>query len=82
MKMYSVEQIKYILAMILTIAKGKFMSKSIVKYPYGYVSPINIRSPPYNRFFTLKIHKEKNAILNVGVEKYPVLSRNNIIKRY
>lgn len=45
------------------------------------MTPIEGKSIPHNRFFIMKIFREKNLIVQIGVEKNPIV-RNGVIKRY
>ena len=45
------------------------------------MTPIEAKTIPHNRFFTLKVFREKNIIFHIGVEKIPIL-KGGIIKRY
>ena len=66
------------------LADGRFLTKETLRGNYGYARPIvTNRAFPYNRFFTVKAFREKNLLVHVGVEKVPILSKNNtVIKRY
>ena len=43
--------------------------------------PLQVKTIPFNRFFSLKIFRDKNIFVHVGVEKVPVI-KNGVIKRY
>ena len=67
----------------MMISKGNFHGRSSkeVGGSFGYVTPIEAKTIPHNRFFSFKIFREKNIIFNVGVEKIPIV-RSSVIKRY
>lgn len=66
----------------MLLADGNFMNKAKTQDKYGYVRPIKTKSLPFNRFFNLKVFKNKNILVQIGVEKIPIVSKNNTIKRY
>ena len=50
------------------LSKGKFLSQAHIQSNiYGYVRAIKAQSFPYNRFFTMYVHKDKYILLNIGV---------------
>jgi hypothetical protein len=66
----------------MMLANGLFLQKSHAQGPFGYVRAIDAKSFSFNRFFTVKAFREKNFLVHIGVEKVPVVSRGNAIKRY
>ena len=73
---------KYILSIVMMLANGMFLQKSNVQGPFGYARAVDSKSFSYNRFFTVKAFREKNFLVHIGVEKVPIVYRNNEIKRY
>ena len=47
----------------------------------GNARPIVTKSIPFNRFFSVKILRERNMFVHIGVEKVPII-KGGIIKRY
>lgn len=74
-------QVLYVLGFVSYLAKGNFHSKEAASSEYGHVKPIHCKVVPFNRYFSCRIFKEKNVIVQIGVEKVPVI-KNGIIKRY
>jgi hypothetical protein len=66
----------------MMLADGKFFTKAECKDKYGYSKILQTKSWTCNRFFSTKIFREKNFIVHIGVEKIPILGKNNVIKRY
>lgn len=69
----------------MLLAEGNFYGRNSMrdgkKGQYGYITSINTKSIPHNRFFNMKIFREKNMLFSVGVEKIPIV-KGGIIKRY
>jgi hypothetical protein len=80
---FALNQLEYILSFVMLIAEGHFHGRNSknISGSYGFITPIETKTIPHNRFFSLKIFREKNVIFNVGVEKIPVV-KNGVIKRY
>lgn len=78
---YSIEQIYYVLGFIYYLSMGNFSGKSALYNNYGYARALSTKTVSFNRFFAVKIYKEKNLFVHIGVEKVPVI-KNGIIKRY
>lgn len=78
---YNYEEMLRVIGEVMLLANGRF--PGVKNYNQkSFVKPIDTKGFPFNRFFTYKLFKEKNMIIHIGVEKVPVVSRNNIIKRY
>lgn len=71
------------LGFVYFLAAGNFYLKSALPHnvQYGNARPLDILSIPFNRFFSVKIFREKNIFVHIGVEKTPVV-KNGVIKRY
>lgn len=83
---YAPNQIRYVLAFIKLLAQGDFYGRASLRTKkdsgeYGYVYHVNTKSIPYNRFFVMKLFREKNLLFSAGVEKKPIV-KNGVIKRY
>lgn len=66
----------------MLLADGNFYTRNTKDAtPYGYVESIEHRAIPHNRYFKIKIFREKTLLFNVGVEKIPIV-KQGIIKRY
>ena len=80
---YTLTQIEYILSFVMMLGEGNFHGRHSknLNGSFGYVTPIEVKAIPHNRYFTFKIFREKNILVHIGVEKIPVV-RNGIIKRY
>lgn len=71
------------LGFVCYLAAGNFCSKASLPFnaQYGYARSLDVSSIPFNRFFSVKIFREKNIFVHIGVEKVPVI-KNGVIKRY
>lgn len=47
----------------------------------GVARAIHAKTIPFNRFLSVKILRERNMFVHIGVEKVPVI-KNGLIKRY
>ena len=78
---YHIEQIYYVLGFVYYLALGNFSGKAALGNNYGYARCLATKTVALNRFFAVKIFKEKNLFVHIGVEKIPVV-KNGVIKRY
>ena len=79
---YAIEQVYYVLGFVYFLACGNFKTKyDVPNNQYGFIRPLEAKTIPFNRFFVMKIFREKNMFVHVGVEKIPVI-KNGVIKRY
>jgi hypothetical protein len=78
---YGTEQIYLVLGYVYYLAMGNFGTKTAMQGNYGYVRALAVKSIHFNRFFVVKIFKEKNMFVHVGVEKIPIV-KGGVIKRY
>lgn len=81
---FQANQILYILSFVYFVAMGNFIGKGSLlptEGKFGYVTPIGGKNIPHNRFFLLKLFREKTILFHVGVEKVPVV-KSGVIKRY
>lgn len=79
-------EIEYVLSFVYLLADGQFYGKKFFQTckhlgEYGYVVPLDYNTLPKNRFFNMKIFREKNMLFSVGVEKKPIF-KSGVIKRY
>lgn len=78
---YQLDQIYYVLGFVYYLANGNFGGKPAFNNNWGYARSLMTKTVAFNRFFAVKIFKEKNMFVHVGVEKVPVI-KNGVIKRY
>lgn len=75
MTTFGINQMKYVLSFVMLLAQGEFYGKTALRNKnnkdksgqYGYVVPITTKCIPHNRFFYLKLFRQKNLLFSVGV---------------
>lgn len=70
------EEIFYILGQVYSLACG-----SITTIDRHGLRPLAAKSIPLNRLFSVRLLRERNMFVHIGVEKIPVI-KGGIIKRY
>ena len=71
------------LAFISMLGRGVWPSSGFTDSPFGRVRDQPVDSPiPYNAFYSSRIYNNRTIIFNVGVERSPVMDRQQRITRF
>ena len=64
---YATDQIFYVLGFVYLLACGTFKTKHELGLAYGYARALEVKTIPFNRFLVVKIYREKNLFVQIGV---------------
>lgn len=71
------DEVIYIMAQVYRAASGTMFPGT----QPGGVRALPTKSIPFNRFLTMKLMRERNLFIHIGVEKVPII-KNGVIRRY
>jgi hypothetical protein len=71
------------LGFISMFGRGVWLSSGYADSPFGKVREQSVDSPiPYNAFYSSRIYNNRTIVFNVGVERSPIMDRQQRITRF